>query len=213
MTSRRNNTYMSYEIDGMINKPLYYFLNDAKSSLLIQETVVGIYTDSIHPLQNHLLSLERYHDECKQVIQSYVTATFSNLQKLRQLKTLFTQKIWKNTLEPYTSTKDVLYEKYRSRNTIIIESVSLKKDIADLLSHGLDYNAYVKTYPDECKQAIQSYATTRFSDLPELPQLKRCLPKIWKNTLEPYTSIKPELSLDVEKAKQEQLFMHLTPQS
>ncbi|KAL2332381.1 hypothetical protein Fmac_019962 [Flemingia macrophylla] len=103
----------------------------------------------------------------------------------------------------------------------------LKKDIAELLSHDLDYNAYGRAegllveknvsacyeliakfasclsghvrdlckqrdISDECMQAIQSliYAASRFSDLPELRQLRTLfMEKFGKDTLEPYISI------------------------
>ncbi|KAE9600483.1 hypothetical protein Lal_00045884 [Lupinus albus] len=100
----------------------------------------------------------------------------------------------------------------------------LKKDIADLLKSGLDYNAYGRAEgllveknmsscyeliakfiecisvharelckqrecPDECKEAIPSliYAAARFSDLPELRDLRTLFAEKFENSLEPYT--------------------------
>ncbi|CAL0322037.1 unnamed protein product [Lupinus luteus] len=100
----------------------------------------------------------------------------------------------------------------------------LKKDIADLLKSGLDYNAYGRAEgllveknmsscyeliaefiecisvharelckqrecPDECKEAIPSlvYAAARFSDLPELRDLRTLFVEKFENSLEPYT--------------------------
>ncbi|ESW22614.1 hypothetical protein PHAVU_005G167500, partial [Phaseolus vulgaris] len=101
----------------------------------------------------------------------------------------------------------------------------LKKDIADLLSYGLDDNAYGRAEgllleqnmlfcyelvgefancllsnvrdlckqrdcPDKCKEAVQSliYAAPRFSDLPELRQLRTLFTSKFENTLETYIS-------------------------
>ncbi|XP_068498589.1 uncharacterized protein [Phaseolus vulgaris] len=80
----------------------------------------------------------------------------------------------------------------------------LKKDIADLLSYGLDDNAYGRPKlfndniliffgrdcPDKCKEAVQSliYAAPRFSDLPELRQLRTLFTSKFENTLETYIS-------------------------
>nr|XP_007150621.1 hypothetical protein PHAVU_005G167600g [Phaseolus vulgaris]ESW22615.1 hypothetical protein PHAVU_005G167600g [Phaseolus vulgaris] len=100
-----------------------------------------------------------------------------------------------------------------------------KKDIVELLSYGLDYNAYGRVEgllveqnmllcyelvgkfvncvlshvrdlckqrdcPDECKEAVQSliYATARFSDMPELRELRTLFTTKFGNTLEPYIS-------------------------
>ncbi|XP_061348378.1 uncharacterized protein LOC133293789 [Gastrolobium bilobum] len=97
----------------------------------------------------------------------------------------------------------------------------LKKDIADLLSSGLDYKAYERAgallieqnklscyelvanfvgcifdhledfykqrdCPDDCKEAIPSlmYAAARFSDLPELRELRTLFSKKFGNSLE-----------------------------
>ncbi|KAE9585866.1 hypothetical protein Lal_00010170 [Lupinus albus] len=101
----------------------------------------------------------------------------------------------------------------------------LKKDIADLLRSGLEYNAYgraegllveqnmsscyeliakfigcISDYardlckqrecPDECKEAIPSliYAAARFSDLPELRELRKMFTEKFGSSLEPYAS-------------------------
>ncbi|XP_015933426.1 uncharacterized protein LOC107459711 isoform X1 [Arachis duranensis] len=138
------------------------------------------------------------------------------------LERMFKKKVYSKCKAYARLTRTRLETIRKKRNAV---EKFLKKDIVDLLSSNLDYNAYgraegllveqnmsscyelIEKYiecildhakelydqgdcPEECKEAIPSliYAAARFSDLPELRDLRTLFTAKYGASLEPYLS-------------------------
>ncbi|KAF7814278.1 IST1-like protein [Senna tora] len=131
----------------------------------------------------------RFYTKCK----SYVNTIKTRLETIKR-KRKAVEKFLKNDIAELLQL-GLDFDAYRRAAGLLLEyNMSscyelVEKFIGCILDHLEDLSKQ-KDCPDECKEAVPSliYAAARFSDLPELRELRTLFTEKYGNSLEPYIS-------------------------